>query len=156
MRNDVSITTDCMLTILAAYTAGLMVEIRWENLQRETFFPLTINDDVLVCTCVNESCLLMEGRGWLYDDFEQGQWVFGRAMKNSPETKNKVTGVPHKKVSEWLKCYDFRNILCRCEAWVTWLLADAWLLALAQIPLSKNGCFGYKKAVTISTLHTLW
>lgn len=28
------------------------------------------------------------------------QWVFGRAMKNFPENKNKVTGVPHKKVSE--------------------------------------------------------
>ena len=43
-----------------------------ELTERETFCPLTINDDVLVCTCVNESCLLMEGRGWLYDDFEQG------------------------------------------------------------------------------------
>ena len=73
------------------------------------------------------------------------QWVFGRAMKNFPENKNKVTGVPHKKVSEWLKCYDFK-ILCRCEVWITWLLADAWLPALAQIPPSKKGVFVIRKS----------
>lgn len=69
MRNDVTITIDCMLTILAAWV-GLMVEIRRENLQiaRERHF-LSSNYQwwcLHFNTCVNESCLLMEGRGGNY------------------------------------------------------------------------------------------